>query len=372
MRAFFSHVWAVLVKEFLQMRRDRTTFAMMLAIPLLELFLFGYAINMRPQHLPFAVQSSDSTEITRSIRSAMVQSGYFLDKGDSRAEEGERLLQSGKVNFILVIPPDFSKQLVRGEKPQILLKADASDPSASGASAYFAEIVQQALHPYQRDYRLALPERPVQTVVHHLYNPKSITQYNIVPGLLGIILQMTGVMMTAITMSRERERGTLENLLAMPVRPLEVMLGKILPYIGVGIVKSLVIIVAGKWLFAVPFLGSAWLLSAGLALFLSASLILGFAISTMAQSQLQALQLTFFFFLPSMMLSGFMFPFRGMPMWAQYIGEVLPVTHILRIVRGIMLKDADMSALAGDFAALSVFTLLMGWVAVKRYKTTMG
>lgn len=375
MSATLARIVAIMRKELLQMRRDRLTFAMLIGIPLVQLTLFGYAINLQPKRLPTAVHIEEHSDISRSIVAAMQQSDYFAivaEEADSRRTTA--LLQAGKVNFVLSIPAGFASALVRGERPGILLETDATDPAATGAaSASFAHIVASALRQHTGDARQIHSAAPaVNVVLHNAFNPQGLTRYNIVPGLLGIILTMTGVMITAITMTRERERGTMENLLAMPARPLEVMFGKVTPCIGMGALQSLLILSVGKWLFDVPFVGEAGILFAGLLLFLFANLTLGFAFSTIVQSQMQAMQLTFFFFLPSILLSGFMFPFRGMPAWAQIVGELLPLTHFLRIVRGVMLKDASLAMLAPEFAAIAMFWLFATTVAMWRYKVTLG
>lgn len=374
MKSILARVLALIGKELLQMRRDRLTFAMLLGIPLVQLVLFGYAINMQPKNLPTALYIETPSEISRSIVATMAQSGYFdiVAKSDD-SRETAALLQSGKVNFVLNIPQNFDQALLSGEAPQLLLETDATDPAAgSAASASFAYIVAKAIAATSAGQRLAGAQNAVDVVVHNAFNPQGLTYYNIVPGLLGIILTMTGVLITAISMTRERERGTMENLLAMPVRPFEVMLGKITPYIGMGVVQSLLILLLGKWLFHVPFVGDALILAVGLMMFLFASLTLGFTFSTIAKSQLQAMQMTIFFFLPSILLSGFMFPFRGMPSWAQAVGEILPLTHFLRIVRGVMLKDASFAMLQGEFIALGLFWLGAAVIAMRRYRLTLG
>ncbi|PIE48072.1 MAG: mannose-1-phosphate guanyltransferase [Gammaproteobacteria bacterium] len=360
-------------KEWRQMRRDRLTLGMLIGIPVIQLILFGYAVNLQPRHLPLAVHSEEHSDITRSIIAAMVHSDYFdLVAKEQDAAKTTALLQAGKVNYVLSIPAGFSQAVVRGERPSLLLEIDASDPATSSAGAYLSEIVAYAIKPFAHDPRqLSQVNTPVNVIVHNAFNPQLETQLNIVPGLLGVIITMTGIMITAITMTRERERGTMENLLAMPIRPLEVMIGKVIPYIMVGLLQSLMIIGAALWLFNVPFIGDSVILMAGLLLFLLANLTLGFAFSTIAASQLQALQMTFFFFLPSLMLSGFMFTFRGMPIWAQYLGEVFPLTHFLRIIRGVMLKDANWQMLMVEFAAILAFWLLSIVLAMVRYKRTI-
>ncbi|NIA68264.1 ABC transporter permease [Pelagibius litoralis] len=370
-----SRITAVFVKELIQMRRDRMTFAMMLAIPVLQLVLFGYAINNDPKHLPTAVHVEERTPIVRSLLTALETSEYYdlvFETADPR--ESARLLARGDVSFVVSIPVGFTERLVRGERPQLLIEADASDPAASSnAVARAEEIVNRAL---RHDLKGALDHLapvagPVEVIIHSRYNPEAITQYNIVPGLLGVILTMTLVMITAIAMTREAERGTMENLLAMPARPHEVMIGKIAPYIGVGGVQTVIILIAARFLFDVPFTGALWLLLAGVVLFLIANLALGFTFSTIAKSQMQAMQLTFFFFLPSILLSGFMFPYRGMPAWAQVVGEALPLTHFLRIVRGVMLKGAGYADVQNAFLAIAIFTVVVGIIAMTRYKRTL-
>lgn len=371
----WSRFLAILIKEFRQIRRDRLTFAMMVAVPIVQLVLFGYAINTDPKHLPLAVVSADHSEFSRSLIAGMENSGYFRVTERPRSEaEGNRLLDEGKVQFLLVVPPDFSRQVQRGERPALLLAADATDPAAAGnALAALGSLSQQALAhdlngPLQH---LRGSDPPFEFRVQRRYNPEGVSRYNIVPGLIGVILTMTMVMMTALAMTRERERGTMENLLATPVKPLEVMVGKIVPYILIGYVQVAVILLAAWWLFEVPMIGSLALLSAALVVFIAANLAVGFTFSTVARNQLQAMQLTFFFFLPSMLLSGFMFPFRGMPRWAQVIGEVLPLTHFLRIVRGIMLKGNGIAEIMPNVWPIALFMVAAGVVAMLRYRQTL-
>jgi len=366
---------AVLAKEFVQMRRDRLTFAMMVGIPIIQLILFGFAINSDPKALPTAVLAADNSIYSRSFVRAMENSGYFrvVRQLSSEAEAG-RVLTEGQVQFVLTIPENFARKLVRGERPVLLLEADATDPAAtSNALAALMNLNQTAL---TRDLagglahlQNALP--PYEVRVHRRYNPEGVTQYNIVPGLIGVILTMTMVMMTSLAMTRERERGTMENLLATPVRPGEVMAGKIIPYIIVGYVQVAIILLAAKLLFAVPGVGSLALLSLVLVLFMAANLAVGFTFSTLAKNQMQAMQMTFFFFLPSMLLSGFMFPFRGMPEWAQWLGEVLPLTHFLRVVRGILLKGNGTAEIAPELWPMALFLLAAAVVALKRYRETL-
>lgn len=383
-RFSFSRIQAILIKELIQMKRDRLTFAMLLMIPIMQLILFGFVINNHPKHLPTAIYLQENTEITRSIISNMAQSDYFdvvadvntlnAYRGTAPLQDTSSLLQSGKVNFVLTIPSGFSKAWVRGEKPSLLLEADATDPAAAAmAVAQISPIVERTLADIQTGSLNYLKSKPssINVVVHNKYNPEGISQFNIVPGLLGVILTMTMVMITSIAMTREAERGTMENLLAMPSKPLEVMIGKITPYVLMGLVQTIIILLASDMLFHVPFVGSGSSFALGVGLFILTNLAIGFTFSTIAKSQMQAMQLTFFFFLPSMLLSGFMFPFQGMPRWAQYIGEILPLTHFLRIVRGIMLKGTTLNLLANEFFALVAILIIVGTVAMLRYRQTL-
>jgi ABC-2 type transport system permease protein len=371
----WSRFWAVLLKEFVQMRRDRLTFAMMVGIPILQLILFGFAINADPKALPTAVLVADNSVFARSFVSALEHSGYFrVVRTLSTTADAERALAEGEVQFVLTIPEGFSRKLVRGERPVLLVEADATDPAAtSNALAALLTLNQTAL---TRDLHGSLAHLestppPFEVRVHRRYNPENVTQYNIVPGLIGTILTMTMVMMTALAMTRERERGTMENLLATPVRPIEVMAGKIVPYIVVGYIQMAIILIAAKLLFAVPIVGSLALLSLALIVFIAANLAVGFTFSTLARNQLQAMQMAFFFFLPSILLSGFMFPFRGMPDWAQWIGEVLPLTHFLRVLRGILLKGNGLPEIAPELWPIGLFLLVAALIALARYRETL-
>jgi ABC-2 type transport system permease protein len=366
---------AVLMKEFVQMRRDRLTFAMMIGVPVMQLVLFGFAINMDPKGLPAAVVVAESSVFSRSLTRALENTGYFrIVATPATVAEADRLLALGKVQFVLRIPADFSLRVQRGDAPVVLVEADATDPAAtSNALAALQQVARTAL---DRDLTGTLAARRAgpaafEIRVHRRYNPEGITQYNIVPGLMGVVLTMTMVMMTSIAMTRERERGTMENLLATPVKPLEVMLGKIVPYIVVGYVQVVVILVAAVFLFRVPMVGSLALLSAVLVLFIATNLAIGFTFSTLARSQMQAMQMTMFFFLPSMLLSGFMFPFRGMPGWAQGLGEVFPLTHFLRIVRGILLKGSTFAEIVPHLWPLALILLVVSAAALKRYQRTL-
>lgn len=370
-----TRTWAVMAKEFIQLTRDRLTYAMILALPIIQLLLFGYAINDDPRNLPTAVLVQDNGGFSRSILTALDNSGYFQVTLQARSQgELDRALARGEVQFAVVIPADFTRRVVRGDRAQILVEADAADPSAtSGAVAAIANLPAQAL---ARELTGPLANRapgtqPFEVVIHRRYNPEAITAYNIVPGLLGVILSMTLVMMTSLGMARERERGTMESLLATPVRPLEVMIGKLTPYVVVGLIQAAVILIMARVLFAVPMSGGWIALGAGLMLFIIGSLSLGFLISTAAKTQLQAMQMSFFYMLPSILLSGFMFPFRGMPEWAQAIGTAIPVTHFLRVVRGSLLKGVGLENAGPSLFALAVFVLIVGTLAMLRYRTTL-
>jgi len=371
----FPRFWAIVVKEFIQMRRDRLTFGMMVGIPMIQLILFGYAINTDPKSLPTAVVSADQSEFTRSYLAAMKTSGYFAFTGELQGEEAARAaLARGDVQFVVNIPADFTRRLLRGERPALLIEADATDPAAAGAAiASLRDLVSSvarkdlggALAP------LSASPAPFEVRVHKLYNPEGLTQNNIVPGLMGVILTMTMVMMTGLAMTRERERGTMENLLATPAQPLEVMTGKIVPYVFIGLIQSTIILLAAIYLFGVPFVGSVTILYAVALLFIAAQLTVGITVSSLAQNQLQAMQLTFFYFLPTMLLSGFMFPFRGMPGWAQVVGNLLPATYFMRLVRGILLKGNSWAELWPDIWPMMVFTVVVMAVALIFYRRTL-
>lgn len=375
MNGFASRVQAMMIKEFLQLTRDRLTYAMILVLPIVQLLLFGYAINNDPRHLPTAVLIQDDGVFARSIVSGLKATSYFDLKAVVRTDrELDRLIESGRVQFAISIPPDFSRRVVRHDNARILVEADATDPAATGtALAALAELPAQAL-----SHDLIGPLSPVasspppfQVIVHRRYNPENITAFNIVPGLLGVILSMTLVLMTSLSVTRERERGTLEGLLATPVRPFEVMAGKLAPYVLVGLIQAVFILVLARILFQVPMAGGWAAFTLGLLLFIIGSLALGFLISTVAKSQLQAMQMSFFYIMPSILISGFMFPFAGMPKWAQALGSAIPVTHFLRIVRGSLLKGQGLASATPSLAALALIVLVVCGVAIGRYNTRL-
>ncbi len=368
-------LWAMMRKEFVQMRRDNVTLGMMIGIPVLQLVLFGFAINLNPRNLPTAVVADKHSQFTRKILVGMENSGYFQFLYPFvSSEEAEHLLKVGKVQFVVSFPMRFDNNLVRGQHPKVLLEADASDPAAtSRAIGVFSDLANRVLHENLvgplRFIESKLP--PYIPLVHAKYNPLAITAYNIVPGLLGVVLTMTLVVITASAITREFERGTMENLLATPLQPLEVMLGKIIPYIMIGYVQVFLILLMAKFVFAVPMHGSILLLLVLCLPYIAANLAVGLTLSTLASNQLQAVQSAMFFFLPSMLLSGFMFPFRGMPIWAQYVGNIFPLAHFLRIVRGIMLKGSGFMDVWQSVLPIIFFTIVIMTIGYKRYRDTL-
>ncbi len=371
---FWRRFSAVFLKEFTQIRRDRMTFSMMVGVPILQLALFGFAINSDPKFLPAALIAPESSTFSRSLIRSLENTSYFRFLPDPVDEKtGDRLLRTGQVQFTLTLPRDFQRKILRQEQPTLLIEADATDPAAtSNALAALLQLETSGLR-YDLDGPLSRQGSapPFKIYIHRRYNEENITSYNIVPGLIGVVLTMTMVVMTGLSMTKERERGTMESLLALPIRPLEVMLGKILPYVFVGYIQVGIILAAATWLFDVPILGSAILLSLIATLFIAANLAIGFTFSTLARNQSQAMQMSVFYFLPSMLLSGFMFPFRGMPTWAQYLGEVLPLTHFLRIVRGIMLKGNGLIDILPEIGPIALFALGAGIIALLRYRQTL-
>jgi ABC-2 type transport system permease protein len=367
--------WSIVRKEFLQLRRDRVTFAMMIGIPIIQMTLFGFAINSDPRHLPTAVIAADQSEFTRSFVAAMRNSEYFEIvplPGDE--ESARRALARGDVQFVLDIPAGFTRELVKGARPSLLVEADATDPVAIGAALGVLPAIAQSV--LQRDLtgplsHLASGPPAFDVQVHRLYNPESLTQYNIVPGVMGVILTMTLVLMTGLAITRERERGTMENLLATPVLPVEVMTGKIVPYIAIGLVQVTIILLAARYVFGVPFVGGVPEIYLASLLFVAANLTIGISLSSLAQNQLQGMQLTMFYFLPNILLSGFMFPFAGMPRWAQAIGNVLPLTYFNRLIRGILLKGNTGLDLWPNVWPMLVFLVVVMAIALRFYRRTL-
>jgi ABC-2 type transport system permease protein len=370
-----ARFWAIVVKEFIQMRRDRVTFAIMIGIPLVQLILFGFAINSDPKHLPAAVLLADQGPQGRTLLHAIRNSGYFdFVRQVATESEGREALARGEVQFVVNIPDGFTRDLLRGERPAILVEADATDPAAASNALGALRVLLNTV--LQNDLKgplafLAGTSGPIDLRIHALYNPEGITQYNIVPGLMGVVLTMTMVIITGLAITRERERGTMENLLSMPTRPFEVLIGKIVPYILVGYIQVSLILAAARIIFAVPMVGNLGLLLAVSLLYIVANLAMGITFSTIGRNQLQAVQMAFFYFLPSILLSGFMFPFRGMPRWAQIIGEILPLTHFLRIIRGVLLKGNGLPEIAPQLWPIALFAAIALSIGVKRYRRTL-
>ena len=371
----FSRWWAMVLKEFLQLKRDRITFGMVVGIPLVQLALFGYAINTDPKHMPTVVIAADHSEFTRSFLAALEQTEYFRIVGEAPDEAaGRAALARGEAVFVLNVPANFTRDLLRGERPALLVEADATDPVATGTALGAVEQIARSV--VRKDVGgatgyLAPGEAPFAVHVHRLYNPEASSRNNIVPGLMGVILTLMMVLMTGLAMTRERERGTMENLLAMPVRPFEVMAGKVVPYIAIGLLQVTLILLVAVFVFRVPFVGSLSALYLASLLFVAANLTVGIMLSSLAKNQLQAMQMTVFYFMPNLLLSGFMFPFQGMPKWAQGIGNVLPLTYFLRLVRGIFLKGSGWMDLWPSIWPLMVFTLVVMAIAVKFYRKTL-
>jgi ABC-2 type transport system permease protein len=371
----YERWWSVVQKEFLQLKRDRITFAMIVMLPIVQLGLFGFAINSDPKHLTTGLIVNDHSEFTRTIVEGLKATGYFNVIGELPDEAAARAaLARGRLQFVLNIPPDFTRRLLRGERPALLLEADATDPSATGNALAAALQLPQSVSVKDLNGPLLFLQEgqaPFEVQVHRLYNPEGITQYNSIPGLMGVILSMTLVMMTGLAITRERERGTMENLLATPVRPLEVMSGKMVPYIFIGLIQATIILLASRYVFHVPFEGGVVTIYLAALLFIAANLAVGITVSSLAQNQLQAMQLTMFYFLPNMLLSGFLFPFQGMPTWARGIGQVLPLTHFNRLIRGILLKGNGWADLWPSLWPLMLFTIIVMAVAVRFYRRTL-
>lgn len=376
MRFFsFRRAGAVLSKEFIQLKRDTVTLRMIIMIPIIQLLLFGYALNTDPKHLPTAVISQDNSALSRAIVAGLKNTEYFsIDYELTSDKEGNAMLKSGDVLFVISIPAHFERDVVRGENPAILIEADASDPVASSSALAAANGMLQRIYSQELKGPLAkLKQSPPAFTIQaqRLYNPEGFTRYNIVPGLIATILTMTGIMMTALAMTRERERGTMENLLAMPVSPLEVMAGKITPYVMIGFFQSALIIFVANIMFGVPIIGNLFLLFGALTIFITCNMALGFTLSAAAQNQTQALQMSFMVMLPSILLSGFLFPFLGMPTWAQVIGNAIPATHFISISRGILLKGSNFMEIWPHLWPLMAFMVVITLIAMKRYRRTL-
>ena len=368
---FWRRSVAMVIKEFIQLKRDRVSFAILVMIPVMQLTLFGYAINTTPRNLPTAVLLQEESDLGRSILKALENTSYFhFTQEVHDVTEFDNLLLSGKVLFGVEIPRGFERAVRRGDHPALLVAADATDPVAAGSALSALGIVVQTALEHDL-FAGDPPSLPFEIRAHARYNPAASSRLNIVPGLVGTILTMTMLIFTALSVTREIERGTMESLLSMPIKPVEIMLGKIVPYVLVGFIQASLIIGIGVLVFGVPVLGSLFILALLSTLFITANLSIGYTFSTIVQNQLQAMQLSMMFFLPSILLSGFMFPFAGMPVWAQYIGEGLPLTRYLRIVRAIMLKGATLQNLQYDALALLGLMLLAMTIAVTRFRRTL-
>jgi len=368
----FRRFLAVLRKEWIQMRRDPMTLRLIIALPLMQLFLFGYAINSDPKHLPTGLISAEHSKYERTLVAALINTGYYDIRPLASEAEGEKALAEGEVLFVLNIPPDFERSVDRGERPTVLMDADATDPSAIGnATAALAAITAALNRDLPPSLRSEPASPPFQFVLHARYNPEQLTVLNIVPGLICVVLIFSTLVITTLSITRERERGTMENLLAMPVRPIEVMIAKIVPYIGVGYLQVVLIMTISALVFHLPVRGSILLLVFALGLFIASNLALGFTFSTVASNQMQAMQMAQFALLPSIMLSGFMFPFQGLPVWAQYIGELLPITHALRITRSVLLKGSGFAEILPQLWPIAAFTLVIAMISIWSYRETL-
>jgi ABC transporter DrrB family efflux protein len=368
----FKRFLAVLRKEFIQIRRDPLTLRMIIALPVLQLFLFGYAINADPKHLPTGLLSADHSKYERTLIAALKNTGYYDIRPLASEAEAERGLADGELLFVVNIPPNFDRSVDRGEKPAVLMDADATDPSTIGnAAAALASVTVALDRDLPREVQSRPANLPFQFELHARYNPEQLTVLNIVPGLICIVLTISTLFVTTLSITRERESGTMENLLAMPVRPIEVMLAKVVPYIAVGYVQVILIVAIAAAVFGLPIRGSLPLLTAALGVFIASNLALGITFSTVARNQMQAIQMAQFTLLPSFLLSGFMFPFKGMPVWAQWAGEVFPVTHALRIVRGVLLKGNGFAEIVPELWPIAVFTLVVAVIATWSYRETI-
>jgi ABC-2 type transport system permease protein len=368
----FRRFVAVLRKEWIQVRRDRFTLRMIIVLPVMQLFLFGYAINADPKHLPTGLLSAEHSKYERTLLTALRNTGYYDIRQLTSEAEAEQGLADGELLFVVNIPPNFDRSVDRGEKPTVLMDADATDPSAIGnATAALAALTTVLDRDLPQDIQSRPANLPFQFALHARYNPEQLTVLNIVPGLICIVLTISTLFVTTLSITRETERGTMENLLAMPVRPVEVMLAKIVPYIAIGYVQVVLIMAIAALVFGLPIRGSIPLLTLALGLFIASNLALGVTFSTIARNQMQAIQMAQFTLLPSFLLSGFMFPFKGMPVWAQWAGELFPITHALRIVRGVLLKGNGLVAIAPELWPIATFTVVIAAIAVWSYRETL-
>jgi len=360
---------ALLRKEWLQIKRDQAALRLIIIMPIMQLLLYGYAINSNPKHLPTGVLFSEPSRYERSIVAALQNTGYFDVRTLTSEYEAERGLAQGRLLFVINVPGNFDRSVDRGEVPSILVDADGTDPTAIGsATGALGGIVSSIDRDVPPGMQSLAASTPFQFVVHARYNPEQITVLNIAPGLICIVLMMSTLFLTTLAITRERERGTMENLLAMPVRPIEVLLAKIVPFVAIGYLQVVMILAVSAILFQLPVRGSVSVLMLALGVFIAANLALGVAISTLARNQTQAVQMAQLMIMPMMLLSGFIFPFQGMPVWAQWVGEVIPTTHAMRIVRGVLLKGNGGIDVMPDLWPIGLFTLLVVLLAVKFYR----
>jgi len=363
-----SPFWPMLLKEFIQMRRDRLTIAMMVGLPAIQLALFGYAIRTEVRHLPTVVMDESRSSGSRALVDALRNTQNFDIVGEVKNRDEIRArIEAGEIRAALVIPPDFENDIKRGRQPSAQVIVDAADPLASTAAINAAALAG----------RIATPARGgaasgVDIRIRPWYNPSLKSSHYIVPGLVGLLLSITLIVLTSMAIVRERERGTLEQLVVTPIDKTSLMLGKIVPFAVVGYVQMTVIMVLGKVLFGIPLQGSIPLLYVLSAPFIMGSLALGLFVSTVAQTQAQAMQLSFFFMLPNILLSGYMFPREAMPVPAQWVGMLLPLTYYLRILRGILLRGAGFERIWPETLALIVFTVVMLSMSVRRFSKTIG
>ena len=368
----FKRLRSLQRKEWIQVRRDPFTLRLIIALPIMQLVLFGYAINTNPKNLPTGVLAAEPSKYERTLVAALQNTGYYDIRTLRSEEAAEKALAEGELLFVVNFPPNFDRTVDRGEQPAVLIDADATDPTAIGyATAALAGIVN-ALNrdlPSIRQSQAAAP--PFQFEVHARYNPEQLSVLSIVPGTICMVLSMSTLLITALSITRERERGTMENLMAMPVRPIEIMLAKIAPYILIGYIQVLLILAVSGFIFQLPVRGSLGLLLVALGLFVASNLALGLTFSTVATNQMQALQMAQFALLPAFLLSGLFTPFAGMPRWAQWIGEIFPATHAIRIVRGILLKGNGLTEILPELWPMALFTLVVVGVGAWLYRETL-
>lgn len=361
----FLRIKGLIRKEFILIIRDRGTIAMLVILPIMLLIVFGFAINLDPKNLPTAIISYDHSPLTRNFISGLQTSGYFnIVNTTTDVNLVREKLNSGKISFAMTIPANFTKKYIRGENPQLLVEIDGSDPgSSASALGNVLPILNLAIQQFnERGLAPPMPstfERTVNLTIHRMYNESNRSAFNIVPGLIGVLLTITMVMLTSTAITSEFESGTMEMLLSTPLLPTEIILGKVIPYIVLGYLQLTSVLIFGKLLIHIPIQGSLFLLYVAAAPFIIANLMVGMIFSAIATTPMQAMQLSTFYQLPSMFLSGYVFSFYGMPLWAQWIGTCLPMTYFMRITRGIMLKGSDMVQIVPNILPIIVIALLL-------------